>query len=94
MAALGLLTAGTGAAVGVDYVVMRSNAHQVEEFLTSVAPRFPGLGQVSFGAVVPEGSPAGRVSRSTSCCPRSGYGSWAARSTGGGSRSSRLRASG
>ncbi|MFC9596032.1 radical SAM protein [Streptomyces sp. NPDC056944] len=59
VAALGLLTGdgrGTGrATVGVDYVVMRSNAHQVEEFLTAVAPRFPGLGQVSFGAVVPEG---------------------------------------
>ncbi|MFF0424590.1 radical SAM protein [Streptomyces sp. NPDC004520] len=55
VAALGLLTGGGGAAVGVDYVVMRSNAHQVEEFLTAVAPRFPGLGQVSFGAVVPEG---------------------------------------
>ncbi|MEU4101248.1 radical SAM protein [Streptomyces tanashiensis] len=59
VAALDLLT-GPGqspgrASVGVDYVVMRSNAHQVEEFLTVVAPRFPGLGQVSFGAVVPEG---------------------------------------
>ncbi|AJF68730.1 radical SAM protein [Streptomyces vietnamensis] len=55
VAALGLLTEGGGATVGVDYVVMRSNAPQVEEFLTTVAPRFPGLGQVSFGAVVPEG---------------------------------------
>lgn len=55
LAALGLLTGGAGATVGVDYVVMRSNAPQVEEFLTAVAPRFPGLGQVSFGAVVPEG---------------------------------------
>jgi MoaA/NifB/PqqE/SkfB family radical SAM enzyme len=55
VAALELLTAGARASIGVDYVVMRSNAHQVEEFLTAVAPRFPDLGQVSFGAVVPEG---------------------------------------
>ncbi|MFF0473679.1 radical SAM protein [Streptomyces sp. NPDC004284] len=55
VAALELLTGGDRASVGVDYVVMRSNAHQVEEFLTDVVPRFPGLGQVSFGAVVPEG---------------------------------------
>ncbi|MEU1231330.1 radical SAM protein [Streptomyces sp. NPDC005828] len=55
VAALELLTVGARATIGVDYVVMRSNAHQVEEFLTAVAPRFPGLGQVSFGAVVPEG---------------------------------------
>ncbi|MFD3533718.1 radical SAM protein [Streptomyces sp. NPDC058664] len=46
---------GKGTAVGVDYVVMRGNAHQVEAFVTAVAGRFPGLAQVSFGAVVPEG---------------------------------------
>ncbi|ROQ36163.1 MoaA/NifB/PqqE/SkfB family radical SAM enzyme [Streptomyces sp. PanSC19] len=55
VAALGLLDGAGNAAIGVDYVVMRSNVHQVEEFLTAVAPRLPGLGQVSFGAVVPEG---------------------------------------
>ncbi|NBM21018.1 radical SAM protein [Streptomyces sp. GC420] len=40
---------------GIDCVVVRSNFHQVEELLTDVAPRFPALGHVSFGAVVPEG---------------------------------------
>ncbi|MFF5213015.1 radical SAM protein [Streptosporangium sp. NPDC000396] len=40
---------------GIDYVVVRSNFHQVEDMCTTVAPRFPELGFLSFGAVVPEG---------------------------------------
>ncbi|RJL32778.1 radical SAM protein [Bailinhaonella thermotolerans] len=42
-------------AFGVDCVVMRSNLHQVADLCTEIAPRFPALGHLSFGAVVPEG---------------------------------------
>jgi MoaA/NifB/PqqE/SkfB family radical SAM enzyme len=41
--------------LGIDYVVVRSNAHQVEETCADVAVRFPRLSYLSFGAVVPEG---------------------------------------
>jgi MoaA/NifB/PqqE/SkfB family radical SAM enzyme len=40
---------------GIDYVAVRSNFHQIEEFVTEIAPRFPALNHLSFGAVVPEG---------------------------------------
>nr|WP_055502903.1 radical SAM protein [Nonomuraea pusilla] len=40
---------------GIDCVVVRSNVHQVEDVCAAVAPRFPDLGSISFGAVVPEG---------------------------------------
>ncbi|MFI6291310.1 radical SAM protein [Nonomuraea sp. NPDC050790] len=40
---------------GVDFVVVRSNFHQIEEFCATVAHRFDGLGFVNFGAAVPSG---------------------------------------
>ncbi|WP_067168530.1 radical SAM protein [Microtetraspora niveoalba] len=40
---------------GIDCVVVRGNFHQVEDVCTAIAPRFPDLGSLSFGAVVPEG---------------------------------------
>jgi MoaA/NifB/PqqE/SkfB family radical SAM enzyme len=50
--------AGAGAAslrFGIDYVVVRSNFHQLEDMCAQVATRFPHLESVSFGAVVPTG---------------------------------------
>ncbi|WP_324788332.1 radical SAM protein [Streptomyces sp. H51] len=41
--------------LGIDWVVVRSNFHQIEELITDVAPRFPALDHITFGAVVPEG---------------------------------------
>ncbi|HEY3606497.1 MAG TPA: radical SAM protein [Pseudonocardiaceae bacterium] len=40
---------------GIDYVVIRSNFDQLDALCTEVAPRFPHLESVSFGAVVPTG---------------------------------------
>lgn len=42
-------------AFGIDCVVVRSNFHQIEQLCTAVAPRFPELGHLTFGAVVPAG---------------------------------------
>lgn len=39
----------------VDYVVVRSNVDQMEEFCRTVMPRFPRTHSVSFGAAVPSG---------------------------------------
>ncbi|MFJ6939539.1 radical SAM protein [Streptomyces sp. NPDC101132] len=64
MKALGLLDAaarerrGSGERepwLGIDYVVVRSNFHQLEELCTTVSARFPELGFVFFGAAVPAG---------------------------------------
>jgi MoaA/NifB/PqqE/SkfB family radical SAM enzyme len=63
MAALELLDAAAGRRAaagerlefGVDWVVLRSNADQVEAFCASAPRRFPRLSFLSFGAVVPEG---------------------------------------
>jgi hypothetical protein len=40
---------------GIDCAVMRSNLHQVEEFCAAVAPRFPHMRFLTFGAVAPSG---------------------------------------
>jgi organic radical activating enzyme len=40
---------------GIDHVVVRSNFDQIEQMCTNVAPRFPRLRHLAFGAVVPEG---------------------------------------
>jgi hypothetical protein len=40
---------------GIDCVMIRSNFHQMGEFCTSIAPRFPELGHLLFGAAVPSG---------------------------------------
>ncbi|MFC4081260.1 radical SAM protein [Amycolatopsis samaneae] len=61
LAALGLLdeaardAGGAGFAFGIDTVVVRSNFHQLEDICTTIAPRFPALGSLDFGAVVPAG---------------------------------------
>jgi MoaA/NifB/PqqE/SkfB family radical SAM enzyme len=44
-----------GPALGIDFVVMRSNFHQVRTLCETVVPRFPAVEQVSFGAVIPSG---------------------------------------
>ncbi|MEA2465869.1 MAG: hypothetical protein QOJ98_3616, partial [Acidobacteriota bacterium] len=41
--------------IGVDYVVMQSNVHQLRDFCRDIAPRFPGLDFISFGSVIPSG---------------------------------------
>ncbi|HVU05839.1 MAG TPA: radical SAM protein [Polyangiaceae bacterium] len=48
-------SAGSPARFGVEYSVMRSNLGEVERFCTDVAPRFPRLGFLHFGSVVPAG---------------------------------------
>ena len=40
---------------GIDYVVVRSNFHQLDDLCTVVAPTFANLEFIAFGAVVPEG---------------------------------------
>ncbi|MFE6402469.1 radical SAM protein [Streptomyces alboflavus] len=40
---------------GIDYVVIRSNFDELEEMCARVAPRFPHLETLYFGAVVPTG---------------------------------------
>ncbi|MFY1691228.1 radical SAM protein [Plantactinospora sp. WMMB782] len=70
MAALALLDAESARRIaagesplrfGIDNVVVRSNYHQLDELCSSVAPRFPHLTDLAFGAVVPTGL-ASRVS--------------------------------
>ncbi|MGW0434568.1 radical SAM protein [Micromonospora sp. NPDC003197] len=70
MSALDLLDAATvrsresgrqPARLSVEYVVTRSNLHQLEQVCTDIAPRFPSLRFLSFGAVVPSGL-ASRIS--------------------------------
>jgi MoaA/NifB/PqqE/SkfB family radical SAM enzyme len=41
--------------LGIDFVVMRSNFHQLSQFCTEVLPLFPQLSAVSFAAVIPTG---------------------------------------
>ena len=41
--------------LGIDFVVMQSNFHQLPHFCTEVLPRFQQLSAVSFGAVIPTG---------------------------------------
>ena len=41
--------------LGIDYVVMQSNFHQLGQFCEVVVPRFSQLATVSFGAVIPTG---------------------------------------
>ena len=41
--------------LGIDTVVMRSNRHQIVSICTEIAPRFPALDTLSFGAVIPTG---------------------------------------
>lgn len=40
---------------GIDCVVVRSNFHQLEEFCTAIAPRFPEMRFLTMGAGVPSG---------------------------------------
>jgi pyruvate-formate lyase-activating enzyme len=40
---------------GVDYVVTRSNRHQVREFCAEILPRFPELSFLTYGAALPIG---------------------------------------
>ncbi|MFF3442464.1 radical SAM protein [Streptosporangium sp. NPDC002721] len=44
-----------GVRFGVDCVVTRGNFHQMEEFCTTLAPRFANMAFLNFGAVVPSG---------------------------------------
>ena len=41
--------------LGIDYVVMQSNFHQLRPFCVDIVPRFSELSTVSFGAVIPTG---------------------------------------
>lgn len=41
--------------LGIDFVVMQSNFDQLRALCASVAPRFPELAEISFGAVIPTG---------------------------------------
>ncbi|WP_317453614.1 radical SAM protein [Streptomyces sp. CBMA152] len=40
---------------GIDCVVVRSNATRLDEFCTDIAPRFPELRSMDFGAAIPSG---------------------------------------
>ncbi|WP_424530278.1 radical SAM protein [Sphaerisporangium viridialbum] len=40
---------------GIDCAVIRSNLHQLEEFCSEIAPRFPGMSFLTFAAAVPSG---------------------------------------
>lgn len=40
---------------GIDATIVRSSLHQLEEFCTTIAPRFPALSFLSFGAAMPIG---------------------------------------
>lgn len=64
MKALGLLNdavreqrqrGARGLNFGIDCVVVRSNFHQLEEFCTAIAPRFPEMRFLTMGAAVPSG---------------------------------------
>ena len=41
--------------LGIDFIVMQSNIHQLRDVCTNVAPRFPVLNFISFGVVIPAG---------------------------------------
>lgn len=41
--------------LGIDFVVMQSNQHQLRDFCARIAPQFPHLSSISFGAVIPTG---------------------------------------
>lgn len=41
--------------LGIDFVVMQSNIHQLREFCVNIVPQFLELSSVSFGAVIPTG---------------------------------------
>ena len=49
------IESGARAEMGVDGVVLRSNFDQLERYCTEIAPRFPRLSALEFGAVVPAG---------------------------------------
>ncbi|ACZ90122.1 radical SAM protein [Streptosporangium roseum] len=49
------LSGGSPLGLGIDCVVVSSNFHQIEDFCTAIAPRFPELESIAFGAVIPEG---------------------------------------
>jgi MoaA/NifB/PqqE/SkfB family radical SAM enzyme len=64
MRALSLLNDGVGERrrlgeriprLGIEYVVMQSNFHQLREMCSVIAPRFPELQFISFGTVIPAG---------------------------------------
>jgi len=64
MAALGLLDQASQdrrargdapLSFGTDCVVTQSNRHQIEAYGTDIAPRFPDLSFLAFGAVLPDG---------------------------------------
>jgi MoaA/NifB/PqqE/SkfB family radical SAM enzyme len=42
-------------AIGIDCVLVRSNFHQIDDVCTELAPRFPALRFLWFGAAVPSG---------------------------------------
>lgn len=55
-AARKLALSGTGPLrFGIDYAVVRSNFHQMEELCATIAPRFPEMQFIFFGAAVPSG---------------------------------------
>lgn len=41
--------------LGIEYVVMQSNIHEMHALCTEIAPRFPELDFISFGPVIPAG---------------------------------------
>ena len=41
--------------LGIDFVVMQSNFHQLHDFCATIPARFPELSRVCFGAVIPTG---------------------------------------
>ncbi|MEV4381627.1 radical SAM protein [Streptosporangium sp. NPDC049644] len=49
------LRGGSRLGLGIDCVVVSSNSHQLEDLCTVIAPRFPELESIAFGAVIPEG---------------------------------------
>jgi MoaA/NifB/PqqE/SkfB family radical SAM enzyme len=64
MRGLGLLDAavreqrqlgGKTLSFGIDCAVVRSNFHQLEEFCTAIAPRFPEMKFILLGAAIPSG---------------------------------------
>jgi MoaA/NifB/PqqE/SkfB family radical SAM enzyme len=57
IAATGAIRAagGKGPRIGLDCVVVRGNAHQVDDVCTRLAATLPGLDTLAFGAVVPTG---------------------------------------
>jgi len=41
--------------LGIDFIVMQSNFHQLRDVCVHMAPRFPALNFISFGVVIPAG---------------------------------------